>query len=365
MCGTHRGLKMLSRVLSAVVLAGGRSTRLGQDKVLLPYRGVSFVQHQVHKLRELGVEDVIVSGYEGPVDGAASVPDVYPHSGPLGGMHAGLSAARNTAALVLAVDTPLLPVELLDALARAHGGGITVLEHGGKTEPLIGVYDSAIAAVCEEMLRSGRRSVYGLLDRVGYRTVCYQGDEKLLLNCNTPEDYALLTEGPVDRKAIAICGVKNSGKTTLIRKLLKVLAGRGIRTAVIKHDGHDFTCDIPGTDSYQFSAAGAYGVAVCSDSRMFVHKEGTGEQVSQLIALFPEADLILIEGMKDSTYPKVEVIRRAVSDRPVSCPTGRFLITTDWEPGHFQEETAGLEEIERIADSILRETAPRRTSPCE
>lgn len=162
-------------------------------------------------------------------------------------------------------------------------------------------------------------------------------------------------EEPVDRRVVAICGVKNSGKTTLIRELLKVLAGRGVRTAVIKHDGHDFTCDIPGTDSYQFSAAGAYGVAVYSDNRMFVHKKGTGEQAGQLTALFPEADLILIEGKKDSSYPKVEVIRRQISDGPVSHPAGRFLIVTDWESGHFSEETAGLEEIERIADRLLRE----------
>lgn len=189
-----RYLKMLNRELSAVVLAGGRSTRLGQDKVLLPYHGVSFVQHQVHKLHSLGIKDIMISGYEGPVAGTTFVPDIYPHFGPLSGMHAGLSAIMNTAALVLAVDTPLLPVQLLGALAEAHSGGITIVEHGGKMEPLIGVYDSALAAVCEEILLSGRRSVHALLDRVGYRTICYQGDEKLLLNCNTPEDYALLTE---------------------------------------------------------------------------------------------------------------------------------------------------------------------------
>ena len=185
---------MLNRELSAVVLAGGRSTRLGQDKVLLPYHGVSFVQHQVNKLHEFGIEDIIISGYEGPIAGTTFVPDIYPHFGPLSGMHAGLSAIVNPAALVLAVDTPLLPVELLGALAEAHSGGITVMEHGGKREPLIGVYDSAIAAACEELLLSGRRSVHALLDRVGCRTVRYRGDEKLLLNCNTPEDYALLTE---------------------------------------------------------------------------------------------------------------------------------------------------------------------------
>lgn len=167
---------------------------MGRDKVLLPYQGVSFVQHQVSKLRDLGIADIIVSGYAGPIPGTVCVADVYPHCGPLSGMHAGLCAVGNTAALVLAVDTPLLPVGLLEALAEAHSGGITVTEHGGELEPLMGVYDRSLAAVCEQLLRSGRRSAHALLDRVGCRTVHYQGDEKLLLNCNTPEDYALLTE---------------------------------------------------------------------------------------------------------------------------------------------------------------------------
>ena len=71
-----------------------------------------------------------------------------------------------------------------------------------------------------------------------------------------------------------ICGVKNSGKTTLITRLVRLLSEKGIRTAVIKHDGHDFECDIPGTDSYRIREAGAYGTAVFSKYRSFVYKEG-------------------------------------------------------------------------------------------
>ena len=63
----------------------------------------------------------------------------------------------------------------------------------------------------------------------------------------------------------AVCGVKNTGKTTLIEKLIREYAARGVRTAVIKHDGHDFICDVPGTDSSRFYEAGAYGTAVFSD----------------------------------------------------------------------------------------------------
>lgn len=79
-------------------------------------------------------------------------------------------------------------------------------------------------------------------------------------------------------RVCAVCGVKNSGKTTLIEKLIREYTARGVRTAVIKHDGHDFACDIPGTDSSRFYEAGAYGTAVFSDNRIFVHRQEIGRQ---------------------------------------------------------------------------------------
>ncbi|MCI6092883.1 molybdopterin-guanine dinucleotide biosynthesis protein B [bacterium] len=152
----------------------------------------------------------------------------------------------------------------------------------------------------------------------------------------------------------AVCGVKNSGKTTLLIRLVKLLSDRGIRTAVIKHDGHDFECDVPGTDSYRIREAGAYGTAVFSKYRSFVYKENCRETIEEMIDRFPEADLILVEGMKDSTYPKIEVVRREISDKPVSNPEGRFLIVSDWESGHFRgEQSAGLDEAEKILKILL------------
>lgn len=152
---------------------------------------------------------------------------------------------------------------------------------------------------------------------------------------------------------VVISGVKNSGKTTLITKLIPVLGEKGYRTAVIKHDGHDFACDIPGTDTYKFTDSGAYGVAIFSPYRMFIHKVGTGETEESLIAMFPEADLILMEGFKELTCPKLEIVRKAISDQPASNPEGRFLIVTDHPEGTFDEPCLGLEDIEEIADAIL------------
>lgn len=83
-----------------------------------------------------------------------------------------------------------------------------------------------------------------------------------------------------------------------------------------------------------------------------MHKEGTREKVPELVKLFPEADLILVEGMKDSFYPKIEVVRKAVSTEAVSNPEGRFLIVTDLEPSAFPEKTAGFGDIDLILKQI-------------
>lgn len=164
----------------------------------------------------------------------------------------------------------------------------------------------------------------------------------------------------VKRKIVVVCGVKNSGKTTLLEGIVKALSCLGIKTAVIKHDGHDFACDIPGTDSYRLKAAGAYGTAVFSDSRIFLHKTGTEKKLEELLQMFPEADIIFIEGLKNSTYPKIEVIREGISERPVSNPAGRFLIVTDREGTQYGETTIGFEDTKEIAEMILRETDSRR-----
>ena len=110
----------------------------------------------------------------------------------------------------------------------------------------------------------------------------------------------------------AISGIKNSGKTTFLEHLVPVLRARGLRVAVIKHDGHDFTPDVPGTDSFRMRQAGADGVAVYSGHQWMVVRPQPGS-LEALIGLFADCDLVLLEGQKASPYPKIELVRGAVS----------------------------------------------------
>ena len=177
---------------SAVLLSGGYSSRMGRNKAELPFGGMRMIDWQLRRLRMLGIDEVLIAGYEGSVERGHCVPDIVPHRGPLSGIHAGLAAAKKEACLVLSVDAPLVPLAALSALLEQREGPITVLAHGGRLEPLIGVYDSSLAPLCGELLQGERSSVMRLLDAAGYKSLAWESDEALLANCNTPEEYAAL-----------------------------------------------------------------------------------------------------------------------------------------------------------------------------
>ena len=131
-------------------------------------------------------------------------------------------------------------------------------------------------------------------------------------------------------KLAAVSGVKNSGKTTFLAALIPELKALGITAAVIKHDGHSFQPDREGTDTCRLLAAGAMGAAVF-DGEKFQAVKYARVTEQELAALFPEADLILLEGFKYSPYPKIEILRSAVSREPVCDPATLLGLVTDTE----------------------------------
>ncbi|MBO5556395.1 MAG: molybdenum cofactor guanylyltransferase [Oscillospiraceae bacterium] len=175
---------------SAIILAGGFSSRMGRNKAELVFHGKPLLQHQVDTVRRLGIDDIVVAGYPTPPAGARFVPDLYPHRGPLSGIHAGLLAIRESRAILLPVDAPLIPLSLLRELLLSHRRGATVVAVGEQLEPLIGIYDRFLADDCEALLQGSGSSVLSLLHRVGADHLSFTGDPILLANGNTSEDYA-------------------------------------------------------------------------------------------------------------------------------------------------------------------------------
>ena len=112
------------------------------------------------------------------------------------------------------------------------------------------------------------------------------------------------------QKVIGVCGFKNSGKTTLVEKLVRHLTERGIRVSTIKHAHHDFDIDHEGRDSFRHRKAGATEVAVVSQQRWAIMHELRGDEppsLDEVLAKLTPCELVIVEGYKRDTHDKIEV----------------------------------------------------------
>ena len=115
----------------------------------------------------------------------------------------------------------------------------------------------------------------------------------------------------------------NTGKTTYLEKLIPCLKAKGLRIAVIKHDGHDFQADTEGKDSWRFTKAGAEVVAVASGEKTAIFQYYP-MPLDDIISHIRDADVILTEGYKYGSYPKIAVFR-ADTGKGLSVPAEECL----------------------------------------
>jgi molybdopterin-guanine dinucleotide biosynthesis adapter protein len=113
-------------------------------------------------------------------------------------------------------------------------------------------------------------------------------------------------------KVFGFAGYSGSGKTTLIEKVIPELIASGLRVSLIKHAHHSFDIDKPGKDSYRHREAGAHEVLIASSQRwVLMHELRAVEEPSldDLLKQFSDCDLVLVEGYKFSSVPKIEIFR--------------------------------------------------------
>lgn len=167
--------------MTMIVLAGGKSRRLGRYKALETLGGQSLIERVIDRLSPLGTEIIVVTAREDqalPLDlKVKRVSDVYPGKGALVGIYSGLKAASNFYSLVVACDMPFLNVALLRYLMGLSSGFDAVIPKlEGKLEPLHAVYSKDCLGPIEDMLGEDRLKVTDLPDRLGVRFV---GDKEV------------------------------------------------------------------------------------------------------------------------------------------------------------------------------------------
>lgn len=184
--------------MTAVILAGGNSTRMKSNKALLPYRGERFIERIHRQMASLFPEVIVVTNTPEPYRSLSfrTVSDIHPGKCTLAGIHAGLVHSASRYIFVVACDMPDLNEILIRHIAsRAGHGDVVIPESNGGLEPLHAVYGKGCLAVIEENLASENKKVVACLERLKVTVVSQEEiariDPKFLSfrNINTPEEY--------------------------------------------------------------------------------------------------------------------------------------------------------------------------------
>jgi len=182
----------------AVILAGGRSTRMGSNKALLELNNKTVIAGQIEELRKFFDPVIVVANqpelYQGL--GVRIVPDEFPGYGPLAGIHAGLKNAPGDVVFVVPCDMPFISADIgVQMLGQLGGADGLVLEKDGHFEPLFALYTKRCLPVIEEFLRAKRLKVIDFYPLVNIEALPVEKlalprpVNELLLNINTPEEF--------------------------------------------------------------------------------------------------------------------------------------------------------------------------------
>lgn len=197
----------------AIILAGGRSSRMGENKALMKLGGITVIEKIIRELEPVAARIVVVADDKEAYRpfGKEVVTDMYNSAGPLAGLHAGLANSASTWNIAVACDTPFANRGLFQALLRQarqseakagrEGGALAteavIARTGERVHPLLAVYRRSVLPGLERELRLGRYKMTAWLD--GLRTEYADGEtlaaaaglpqEWLAFNMNRPEDY--------------------------------------------------------------------------------------------------------------------------------------------------------------------------------
>jgi molybdopterin-guanine dinucleotide biosynthesis protein B len=163
-------------------------------------------------------------------------------------------------------------------------------------------------------------------------------------------------------RVIGLAGWSGAGKTTLLAKVIPRLIARGVRVSTIKHAHHGFDVDQPGKDSHTHRAAGATEVLVSSATRWALVHELRGAAELRLPALLQKlgpVDLVIVEGFKRESHPKLEVHRAAVG-KPLLHPDDRHIVAvaSDRPLPAARVPVVEIDDVDAVADIMLAHARP-------
>ena len=375
--------------LGIIVLAGGLSTRMGTDKTRLPWGSTTLLGEMLRKavLTECG--EILVSinreleeSEAHIIEEARSfgrhiqlVPDTIAMKGPLSGLQSALSVGTREAYIVVSADMPWFSFHWLPSWevhidAFLQGELLAMVPYVGLQEyvPLAAIYKRSVLDTIQESLEGEDVSMHGVLDKIPYMEMDMIEEAELYSNVNTRLSYKLAKAKSANReRSVPIVTISasqsKSGKTAVATSLINRLSQRGIVVGMVKSDGHGFSMDQEGTDTWKASQAGAKAVAIAGPNgyAMVVHGESMQRQ-QQLIRLANEmpVDLVLLESRSHGVAPIIEVVRANHNDTRLQQLEDIVAVVTDIDDtldGNTicEQFSFSDEDMDRLADWILKE----------
>jgi molybdopterin-guanine dinucleotide biosynthesis protein A len=185
--------------VTAIILCGGRSSRMGRDKGSLPFGGETMLDRIVRIVRAVAGHVIVVARRDQPAPSAVTLAyEVVEDLGPLAGIAAGLAASNSDLNVVVACDMPLIrPVVLARLVSLIDDYDACVAVANGQASPLCGIYRSRIAPDAQALLDSGERRLMRLLDVVRTKRVDaavfrdIDPNLETFMSVDTPEKYSL------------------------------------------------------------------------------------------------------------------------------------------------------------------------------
>lgn len=185
--------------LSAFILAGGKSRRMGTDKAFVMLEGRTLLSRLLDIARQLTSNVHIIGDPAKFTPFAPTIEDIFPRCGPLGGIHAALRSSRTDMNVILAVDVPFVSLALLDYLtsrATSSVASVTVARAAGGFQPLCAVYRRSFTDAAENALRAGHYKIDTLFAQATTQVVeeaeleASGFSSRIFRNLNTPEELA-------------------------------------------------------------------------------------------------------------------------------------------------------------------------------
>jgi len=155
-------------------------------------------------------------------------------------------------------------------------------------------------------------------------------------------------------KTLGIIGYSNTGKTTLIEKLVPLFTAQGLRVAAIKHAHHGFDMDRPGKDSYRYRQAGAHQVLIATADRWALLTETPRPAtLADLVAQLAPCDLVIVEGFRsEGTFPRIEVRRRGNTEPPLFPHDSNVIAVAADHPVETSLPVLNLNDAAKIATFV-------------